>query len=97
MVLGVADCSFRTCLDAFRAEKAPAEVEPEAIFVAGNGVGGARQGAGLASIRTPRLVQHGQAAEAVGERWHIARRIGDRPTALPETLLDNREHDVSFG
>ena len=68
VILGEADCALRTCLDALGAEEATAEVESKAPVVAGDRVGGARLGARPAPVGAPRLVQHGQAAEAVGER-----------------------------
>ena len=97
VVLGVADRPFRTGLDAVGAEEAAAQVEPEALVVARDGVGRAGLGAGAAAVRALRLVEHGQAAEAVGQRGRLARRIGDRPVALPEALPNDGEHGRSLG
>ena len=43
------------------------------------------------------VVEHGQAAEPIGERGRFAGRIGDRPVALPEALANDLEHGRSLG
>ena len=82
VVLGVADRSFRAGVDASVQNRQRPRSSRSPLTVAGDGVGRARLDARLASVRTPRLVQHGQAAEAVGERGRLAapdRRSSDGP------------------
>ena len=97
VVLGVADRSFGTGVDAVGAEEATAQVEPEPVVHRGNGVGGARLDARLAAVRTSRLVEHGQAAEAIGKRGRLARRIGDRPLPWRRRSRMMENMDCPFG
>src|SRR5262249_12641653 len=96
VVLGVADPTIRTGLAALRAEDATAQVQAQPPIVPQDCIGRARLEAGAATLRAPRLVQQGQAPEAIGERRRIARRVGKGPAALPEALPNDVDHGPSL-
>ena len=97
IVLGEADRAFGARIDAVGAEEAPAQVQPEALVVACNGVRRAGLGAGAAAVGTLRFIEHWQAAEAIGEWGRFGGRIGDRAVALPEALPNDVDHERSLG
>jgi hypothetical protein len=89
------DGTLRARLRTLATEQATAKIEPQTMLIAGDRIRRTRLGAGLAASGALGLIQHRQAAKAIGEHRRAAREC-DGPMPLLQTSEQYLQHGGSL-